>query len=42
MQEEETQHAQTAVDAGAAELPFIVKQLMRGVSKLMTKSSYYL
>ncbi len=42
MQEEETQHAEAAVGAGAADLPFVVKQLMRGISKLMTKSSYYL
>lgn len=42
MQEDETQHAQMAVDAGAIELPYPVKELMSIVSKLMTKSSYYI
>lgn len=42
MQEDETHHAEVAVDAGAIELPYLVKQLMRIVSKLMTKSSYYI
>lgn len=41
MKEDEEQHATTALNAGAIELPYIVKQLMRVVSKLMTKSSYY-
>ncbi|WP_173235884.1 2-polyprenyl-3-methyl-6-methoxy-1,4-benzoquinone monooxygenase [Legionella antarctica] len=42
MQEDEEHHATLAVAAGAAELPYLIKQLMRVVSKLMTKSSYYL
>ncbi|MCE0722102.1 MULTISPECIES: 2-polyprenyl-3-methyl-6-methoxy-1,4-benzoquinone monooxygenase [Legionella] len=42
MKEDEEQHATTALNAGAIELPYIVKQLMRVVSKLMTKSSYYI
>ena len=42
MQEDETQHAEAASAAGAAELPYLIKQLMHGVSKLMTQSSYYL
>ncbi|MDP3704429.1 MAG: 2-polyprenyl-3-methyl-6-methoxy-1,4-benzoquinone monooxygenase [Legionellaceae bacterium] len=42
MQDDESQHAQAATDAGAAELPFVVRQLMRGASKLLTFSSYYI
>ena len=42
MQEDEELHAATAIEAGGIELPFIVKQLMSIVSKLMTKSSYYI
>ena len=42
MQEDEAHHADVAIAAGAAELPFMVKQLMRGMSKIMTKSSYYI
>ncbi|MCW8409119.1 2-polyprenyl-3-methyl-6-methoxy-1,4-benzoquinone monooxygenase [Legionella sp. PATHC035] len=41
MKEDEEQHAATALKAGGIELPYLVKQLMRVVSKLMTKSSYY-
>ena len=41
MQKDEEQHATAAAEAGAIELPYIVKQLMSAVSKLMTKSSYY-
>lgn len=42
MQADEEHHAQEAISAGAIELPYIIKQLMNGVSKLMTKSSYYM
>ncbi|HAT2066469.1 TPA: 2-polyprenyl-3-methyl-6-methoxy-1,4-benzoquinone monooxygenase [Legionella pneumophila] len=42
MQEDEEQHANTAMEAGAVELPYIIKQLMNAVSKLMTQSSYYI
>ena len=42
MQEDEEHHAALAVKAGAAELPHLIKLLMNAVSKLMTKSSYYL
>ena len=42
MQEDEARHAEMANAAGAAELPFLMKQMMQGVSKLMTKSSYYI
>ena len=41
MQHDETQHAKTAQQAGAADLPWIIKQCMRLTSKLMTKTSYY-
>ncbi|CDZ76141.1 2-nonaprenyl-3-methyl-6-methoxy-1,4-benzoquinol hydroxylase [Legionella massiliensis] len=41
MNEDEAQHAEVAIEAGAAELPFFIKQLMQSVSKLMTRSSYY-
>lgn len=42
MQDDEAHHAEMANAAGAADLPFLIKQLMQGVSKLMTKSSYYI
>lgn len=42
MQHDEEHHASEAIQAGAMELPFIIKQLMRVVSKLMTKTSYHL
>ena len=41
MQEDESQHAKMAQRAGAAELPWIIKQAMRLTAKLMTKTSYY-
>lgn len=42
MQEDEEHHARTAIEAGGIELPAVIKQLMSIVSKLMTKSSYYI
>lgn len=42
MQEDEAHHAEAAHDAGAAELPAFIKFLMANVSKLMTRSSYYI
>lgn len=42
MQTDEEHHAAMAMEAGAVELPYPVKQLMNMVSKLMTKSSYYI
>lgn len=42
MQEDETQHREAAIAAGAAPLPFFIKQVMRGVSKLLTTGSYYI
>jgi ubiquinone biosynthesis monooxygenase Coq7 len=42
MQDDETQHAETAIAAGAAELPVLIKQVMSGTSKLLTWGSYYI
>lgn len=42
MQMDEEHHAAVAMQAGAIELPYPVKLLMSLVSKLMTKSSYYI
>ncbi|NVJ68023.1 MAG: 2-polyprenyl-3-methyl-6-methoxy-1,4-benzoquinone monooxygenase [Gammaproteobacteria bacterium] len=42
MHQEELQHAQNAIDHGAAELPQPIKGAMGLMSKLMTKSVYYL
>ena len=42
MQDDETLHAELAVQAGAAELPPLIKQCMRKVSRLMTESSYHI
>jgi ubiquinone biosynthesis monooxygenase Coq7 len=42
MREDEAHHATTALQAGSAELPKPVKQLMGLTSKLMTTTAYYL
>jgi ubiquinone biosynthesis monooxygenase Coq7 len=42
MEIDETKHAHEAIKAGAAELPYPIKILMNKISKLMTKSSYYI
>ncbi|KTD36509.1 ubiquinone biosynthesis protein [Legionella nautarum] len=42
MEEDEAHHAEVAKEAGAAELPLVIKKLMQAVSKLMTHSSYHL
>lgn len=42
MQEDEAHHAEVAHDAGGAELPVFIKFLMGNVSKLMTRTSYYI
>ena len=42
MHTDETQHAQTALDNGAAELPKPIKAGMQVLSTIMTKSAYYL
>lgn len=40
MKEDEQHHATTAVEAGGAELPEVIKKLMRLTSKVMTKTAY--
>jgi ubiquinone biosynthesis monooxygenase Coq7 len=42
MNEDETRHAESAMAAGAAELPLLIKMLMNGVSMLLTRGSYYI
>ncbi|MBA2710930.1 MAG: 2-polyprenyl-3-methyl-6-methoxy-1,4-benzoquinone monooxygenase [Tatlockia sp.] len=42
MYDDESHHAVVAKEAGAAELPFFIKKLMQGVSKLMTHTSYHI
>ena len=41
MRDDENQHAETAISAGAAVLPLPVQMAMRVTSKLMTYSSYW-
>ncbi|MDP1573364.1 MAG: 2-polyprenyl-3-methyl-6-methoxy-1,4-benzoquinone monooxygenase [Coxiellaceae bacterium] len=41
MREEEIQHEQAAVTAGAAQLPWIIKKCMRLHAKMMTVTAYY-
>ena len=40
MRDEEQQHGENAVDAGAAELPKSIRRLMRLTSRIMTKTAY--
>ncbi len=42
MKKDESHHATVALEAGAAELPAVVKQLMQMMSKVMTWSSFRL
>jgi ubiquinone biosynthesis monooxygenase Coq7 len=42
MREDEIHHAEMALQAGAAELPGLIKGLMTGVSRLMTRTAYWL
>lgn len=42
MQADELSHAESAQNAGGAELPGVIKQLMRLSSKVMTKTAYYI
>lgn len=42
MHEDESHHADVARDAGAAELPVLVKRLMSRVSRWLTYSSYHI
>lgn len=41
MRDEEAQHGESAVAAGAAELPLAVKTLMRLTAKVMTRTAYW-
>ena len=42
MREDESHHQQTALDAGGAQLPWLVQKIMQPMSKVMTRSSYWL
>lgn len=42
MRRDEGQHATTAIQSGAADLPWPVKQAMRMTSKVMTETSYWI
>ena len=41
MRDEEEEHGENAVDAGAAELPRPIIRLMRATAKVMTKTAYW-
>lgn len=41
MRSDESRHATTALQAGAAKLPYPVKQAMRAASKVMTTTAYW-
>lgn len=41
MRDEEEQHGENAIDAGAAELPRPIVRLMRATAKVMTKTAYW-
>jgi len=41
MRDEEEEHGENAIDAGAAELPRPVVRLMRATAKIMTKTAYW-
>ena len=41
MRDEEAEHGQKAIAAGAAELPRPVKRLMRMTAKVMTRTAYW-
>ncbi len=42
MKTDEIAHAEMAEHAGAADLPFLIQQLMCAISKVLTQSSYHL
>ncbi len=42
MEQDESNHAETAMNAGAAELPGVVRRFMQYTAKCLTTSSYYL
>lgn len=41
MRKDESEHAETAIQAGASDLPMPVRHAMTMVSKVMTRASYY-
>ena len=41
MREDELHHATTALEAGGAELPEVVRRLMGVTSKVMTRTAYW-
>lgn len=41
MREDERQHAETAINEGAAKLPKPIRQLMKLTAKIMTKTAYF-
>jgi ubiquinone biosynthesis monooxygenase Coq7 len=41
MRDEEAEHGESAINAGAADLPAPVKRLMRMTAKVMTKTAYW-
>ncbi|MEM9102505.1 MAG: 2-polyprenyl-3-methyl-6-methoxy-1,4-benzoquinone monooxygenase [Pseudomonadota bacterium] len=41
MREDEEEHAGKAIEAGAAELPLVVKKLMSFTAKVMTRTTYH-
>jgi 3-demethoxyubiquinol 3-hydroxylase len=42
MKEDEAYHASVAMTAGAAELPGVIKKVMKYLSKVMTKTAYWI
>jgi ubiquinone biosynthesis monooxygenase Coq7 len=42
MRVDEAAHAAAAINAGGVELPFPVRGLMRAISKVMTRTAYYI
>ncbi|MFT4070036.1 2-polyprenyl-3-methyl-6-methoxy-1,4-benzoquinone monooxygenase [Paraburkholderia sp.] len=42
MRVDEAQHGKAAMDAGGIELPFPARALMRAMSKVMTRTAYYI
>ncbi|MDE1171428.1 MAG: 2-polyprenyl-3-methyl-6-methoxy-1,4-benzoquinone monooxygenase [Verrucomicrobium sp.] len=42
MRVDEAGHGKAAMDAGGVELPFPARALMRAVSKVMTRTAYYI
>lgn len=42
MEQDESNHAHEAIEAGAMDLPLPIKKMMSVVSKIMTKTAYYI